>query len=51
LASCKFPFQCAHGRPSLVPLVNLWQVEMAARGQANKERLRADLLMWKRNII
>jgi len=26
-------------------------VEMAARGQANKERLRADLLMWKRNII
>lgn len=22
LADCKFPFQCAHGRPSLVPLVD-----------------------------
>ncbi len=50
LASCKFPFQCAHGRPSLVPLVNLWRVEMGARGQANNERLRADLSKWKRNM-
>ena len=23
LAECAFPFQCAHGRPSMVPLVNL----------------------------
>ena len=23
LADCKFPFQCAHGRPSLVPLVDV----------------------------
>ena len=23
LAQCKFPFQCAHGRPSMVPLVEL----------------------------
>ncbi len=23
LAECKFPFQCAHGRPSLVPLVDV----------------------------
>lgn len=23
LADCKFPFQCAHGRPSLVPLVDI----------------------------
>ncbi|TVY48317.1 DNA mismatch repair protein [Lachnellula occidentalis] len=23
LAGCMFPFQCAHGRPSLIPLVNL----------------------------
>lgn len=23
LSDCKFPFQCAHGRPSLVPLVDL----------------------------
>lgn len=23
LMRCVFPFQCAHGRPSMVPLVNL----------------------------
>lgn len=23
LADCVFPFQCAHGRPSMVPLVDL----------------------------
>ena len=23
LAKCQFPFQCAHGRPSMVPIVNL----------------------------
>lgn len=26
LAECAFPFQCAHGRPSLVPLVDLGRV-------------------------
>jgi DNA mismatch repair protein MLH3 len=50
LASCKLPFQCAHGRPSLVPLANLGLVEMGARGQANNERLGVDLSLWKRNI-
>jgi DNA mismatch repair protein MLH3 len=28
LAACKFPFQCAHGRPSLVPLVDLGRLKM-----------------------
>jgi DNA mismatch repair protein MLH3 len=23
LAECAFPFQCAHGRPSMIPLMNL----------------------------
>lgn len=23
LASCAFPFQCAHGRPSMIPLADL----------------------------
>ncbi len=23
LAACAFPFQCAHGRPSMVPLLDL----------------------------
>ncbi len=25
VAACAFPFQCAHGRPSMVPLVHLGQ--------------------------
>jgi DNA mismatch repair protein MLH3 len=25
LAACAFPFQCAHARPSMVPLVHLGQ--------------------------
>ena len=27
LAGCSFPFQCAHGRPSMIPLVDLGPVE------------------------
>uniref|UniRef100_A0AAR2J4Q1 MutL C-terminal dimerisation domain-containing protein n=1 Tax=Pygocentrus nattereri TaxID=42514 RepID=A0AAR2J4Q1_PYGNA len=27
LASCQLPFQCAHGRPSIVPLVNLLHLD------------------------
>jgi DNA mismatch repair protein MLH3 len=30
LAACKFPFQCAHGRPSLVPLVDLGRLKMGS---------------------
>jgi DNA mismatch repair protein MLH3 len=33
LAKCKFPFQCAHGRPSLVPLVDLGRMDMRASKQ------------------
>ncbi|RDW60652.1 hypothetical protein BP6252_12035 [Coleophoma cylindrospora] len=29
LADCAFPFQCAHGRPSMVPLVSLGNVDSA----------------------
>jgi DNA mismatch repair protein MLH3 len=25
LAKCRLPFQCAHGRPSVVPLTNLYK--------------------------
>lgn len=32
LADCAFPFQCAHGRPSLVPLVDLGAIESAYSG-------------------
>ncbi|TVY28348.1 DNA mismatch repair protein [Lachnellula hyalina] len=30
LAGCMFPFQCAHGRPSLIPLVNLAGLRMGS---------------------
>ncbi|KAL6901323.1 hypothetical protein GGI43DRAFT_374494 [Trichoderma evansii] len=49
LARCAFPFQCAHGRPSLVPLVDLGS---ACRIRAWDERRDAkkDLKVWKRWI-
>jgi DNA mismatch repair protein MLH3 len=28
LASCDLPFQCAHGRPSIAPLISLRQLKM-----------------------
>jgi DNA mismatch repair protein MLH3 len=34
LAHCHFPFQCAHGRPSMVPLVNIETTNNASEGEA-----------------
>ncbi|SZF00998.1 unnamed protein product [Blumeria hordei] len=31
LASCKYPFQCAHGRPSLVPLLTLTNLKFPSQ--------------------
>jgi DNA mismatch repair protein MLH3 len=36
LAKCRFPFQCAHGRPCLVPLVDLGQMEMRSIKQISE---------------
>ncbi|KAH6848168.1 hypothetical protein B0I37DRAFT_376867 [Chaetomium sp. MPI-CAGE-AT-0009] len=33
LAACAFPFQCAHGRPSMVPLVHLGQNSTLGSGR------------------
>ncbi len=54
LADCAFPFQCAHGRPSMVPLVGMgggsdglgarpMHQEMEENGKLMK-----DLRMWAR---
>ena len=32
LAECVLPFQCAHGRPSMVPLVDLGAVSGGLKG-------------------
>jgi DNA mismatch repair protein MLH3 len=39
LAECAFPFQCAHGRPSMVPLVDMGnqQVDEAETGSFGKQ--------------
>ncbi|KAL7962376.1 hypothetical protein V8C34DRAFT_270131 [Trichoderma compactum] len=47
LAKCAFPFQCAHGRPSLVPLVDLGSGPRIG-GWDGDERHEKDLQAWKR---
>ena len=54
LADCAFPFQCAHGRPSLVPLVDLERLMngaiMGIGQDINAERQRGfgrDFREWK----
>lgn len=46
LARCAFPFQCAHGRPSLVPLVDLGA--RRGRGWVGDGHGRVDARRWKR---
>lgn len=38
LAECAFPFQCAHGRPSIVPLVDLGALGRMMSKRVRKER-------------
>ena len=45
LAECYFPFQCAHGRPSMVPLLNLGG-DGEVVGTSNQESKFADA--WRR---
>ncbi len=41
LAKCAFPFQCAHGRPSMAPLVDLGDGERFGGWQeGRKEKVR-----------
>lgn len=55
LAACAFPFQCAHGRPSMVPVVHIG--EESTLGTFNMERegrtnvkLSGDLRRWKESM-
>jgi DNA mismatch repair protein MLH3 len=54
LAACAFPFQCAHGRPSMVPLVHLsGHSTIASSGIKRQEDTPGELLSvlkrWKNN--
>jgi DNA mismatch repair protein MLH3 len=58
LAGCKFPFQCAHGRPSLVPLVDLGRLKMesistSARGKRGgvEDGFGRNFQRWKASIM
>jgi DNA mismatch repair protein MLH3 len=49
LARCAFPFQCAHGRPTMTPVVDLGTEEISKEdGMPSEGRLAADLREWKR---
>lgn len=55
LATCAFPFQCAHGRPSMVPLVHLGPSSSVGSfgmaGEKNgKKRLLCDIRKWKDSV-
>jgi DNA mismatch repair protein MLH3 len=55
LAKCKFPFQCAHGRPSLVPLVDLRRMEIRTAkpltgGHRTESTFGAGFNKWKESI-
>ncbi|KAK0106812.1 DNA mismatch repair protein [Cadophora gregata] len=52
LAECKFPFQCAHGRPSLVPLVDLAAFNVGAGMKLQEEEgsFGKEFRKWKGNL-
>lgn len=57
LAECRFPFQCAHGRPSLVPLVDVGGLGIGGgwRGVEGGEKdvggFGRNFRQWRRNLL
>ncbi|XP_048830042.1 DNA mismatch repair protein Mlh3 [Brienomyrus brachyistius] len=51
LSTCKLPFQCAHGRPSMVPLADLLHLdtEQQKSPKPNLRKLRLRYQAWKRH--
>ena len=52
LAACAFPFQCAHGRPSMVPVVHIGEDSTLGASDMERERrtnvkLSGGLRRWK----
>lgn len=52
LAETAFPFQCAHGRPSLLPLIEIgtlpqWQASVSVDERAGGAEFRRELRRWK----
>ncbi|KAM4853481.1 DNA mismatch repair protein Mlh3 isoform 1-T2 [Thomomys bottae] len=48
LSSCQLPFQCAHGRPSMLPLADLDHLEQEKQVKPNLAKLRKLAQAWHR---
>lgn len=49
LAKCAFPFQCAHGRPSMVPIVDLG-VGGRFGGWTERQPVGQSLVQWMKKL-
>ncbi|XP_053836653.1 DNA mismatch repair protein Mlh3 [Vidua macroura] len=47
LSSCKLPFQCAHGRPSMLPLADIDHLQQEKQPKPNLTRLRKMARAWQ----
>ncbi len=50
VSACLFPFQCAHGRPSMVPLVHLGREDELSSVSEERGDLLGALKRWKRSL-
>ncbi|KAM6205409.1 DNA mismatch repair protein Mlh3 isoform 1-T1 [Sarcoramphus papa] len=46
LSSCQLPFQCAHGRPSMMPLADIDHLQQEKQPKPNLTRLRKMVRAW-----
>ncbi|XP_064005872.1 DNA mismatch repair protein Mlh3 isoform X2 [Pogoniulus pusillus] len=47
LSSCQLPFQCAHGRPSMMPLADIDHLQQEKQPKPNLARLRKMVRAWQ----
>ncbi|NWR71292.1 MLH3 protein, partial [Centropus unirufus] len=47
LSSCQLPFQCAHGRPSMMPLADTDHLQQEKQPKPNLARLRKMVRAWQ----
>ncbi|NWV36310.1 MLH3 protein, partial [Grantiella picta] len=47
LSSCKLPFQCAHGRPSMLPLADIDHLQQEKQPKPNLTRLKKMARAWQ----
>uniref|UniRef100_A0A8C2UCF0 MutL homolog 3 n=1 Tax=Coturnix japonica TaxID=93934 RepID=A0A8C2UCF0_COTJA len=47
LSSCQLPFQCAHGRPSMMPLADIDHLQQEIQPKPNLARLRKMVRAWQ----